>query len=157
MKYICYTFKKGIICRSLEEKIMNCKFCGKELAENAAFCPECGKSVTEEVAAPVENVVENDVAAPIAEVKKLKKKISFNTVCLLVGTLLIIIGFIRLMDSSVSISSTSFGADFYTYAYKGIVACAEMLGKINKTLSWCLISIGAIIDIKAIRENRKSK
>ena len=136
---------------------MNCKFCGKELAENVAFCPECGKS-TAETETVTENVVTTEAVEQTKEViTKAKKKINFNTICLIVGTLLILIGFIRLMDSSVSISSTSFGADFYTYAYKGIVACAEMLGKINKTLSWCLISIGAMIDIKAIRENRKSK
>ena len=26
---------------------MDCKFCGKELADGAAFCPECGKAVEE--------------------------------------------------------------------------------------------------------------
>lgn len=137
---------------------MNCKFCGKELVENAAFCPECGKSVTEEVEATVENAATSEVVEQTKEViTKAKKKIGFSTICLIVGTFLIFVGFLRLMDSSVSISSTSFGADFYTYTYKGIVACAEMLGKINKTLSWCLIAIGALIDIKAIMESRKSK
>ena len=134
---------------------MNCKFCGKELMEDAAFCPECGKSTTEEV---VETVTTPEAAAKSNDVlEKVKKILNFNTICIVIGTVLILIGFIRLMDSSVSINSTSFGADFYTYTYRGIVACAEMLGKINKTMSWCLISIGALIDIKAVRELRKSK
>ena len=131
---------------------MQCKFCNAELADEAVFCPECGKSVTEEPQAQ---------AVPAAEIvapkKALKIKFGFNEICLVVGTLLILIGFIRLMDSSISISSTSFGADFYTYTYKGIVACAEMLSKIHKTLSWCLIGLGAVIDIKAIKERLKNK
>jgi hypothetical protein len=56
-----------------------------------------------------------------------------------------------------SIGSTSFGGDFYTYAYKGIVACANMLGKINATISWALISFGAYIDLKSIKEMLEKK
>lgn len=137
---------------------MNCKFCGKELLENAAFCIKCGKSTTEEVKKTDENVIVAEVVEQKKEnITKAKKKLDFNVICFIIGTILIFVGFIRLMDSSVSINSASFGADFYTYAYKGIVACVEMLGKINSTLSWCLIAIGALIDIKAIRERNKSK
>lgn len=123
---------------------MDCKFCGKELADGAAFCPECGKAVEESL------VVET-------KAQKKKFKLSFNTMQLILGTLIVFVGVIRLMSSSVSVNSTSFGADFYTYAYKGIVACANMLGKINATVSWALIAFGAYIDLKAIKEKVESK
>ena len=76
---------------------------------------------------------------------------------LILGTLIVFVGVIRLMSSSVSVNSTSFGADFYTYTYKGIVACANMLGKINATISWALIAFGAYIDLKAIKEKVENK
>ena len=123
---------------------MTCKFCGKELSEGAAFCPECGKNVEETV---------------VEEIKAPKKKfnLDYNTVRLILGTVIVFIGIIRLMSSSVSISSTSFGGDFYTYTYKGIVACAKMLGTINATISWALIAFGAYIDVKALKEKVDNK
>ncbi len=135
---------------------MNCQFCGKELNEGAAFCPECGKSVNE-APAPVAEPAAAPAPAPVAEptvsfVQKVKSKLNYNVVGLILGTIIILIGIVRLMDSSVSVSSTSFGADFYTYSYKGIVACANMLGSVNKTISWALISFGAYIDLKAAKE-----
>lgn len=136
---------------------MNCKFCGKELDEGAAFCPECGKSVNEvpaptEVPAPAEAPAPAPAPAPtVSPVEKIKAMLNHNIVGLILGTVIILIGIVRLMDSSVSVSSTSFGADFYTYSYKGIVACANLLGSINKTLSWALISFGAYIDFKAAK------
>jgi hypothetical protein len=142
---------------------MNCKFCGQELHENSVFCPECGKSVNESVAETQTETNQQteeqtiEIQTPVEPVYTQKKykpvfKFDFKYVTLVIGTLIMFIGFIRLSDSSVSITSTSFGADFYTYTYKGIVECAEILGKINATLSWCLIAIGAIIVLKAIKE-----
>ena len=84
-----------------------------------------------------------------------KKGSKGDIIQLIIGTIIIIIGFSRLGQSSVSISSTSFGADFYTYAYRGIVACANMLGKINATISWLIIVLGVMIDIKALKGFKK--
>ena len=126
---------------------MNCKFCGNEIKGDAEFCPECGKNLKEEtIAVVVEEKPKN------VEEKAKKKKFKKDKISVVIGTIIIIIGILRLLDSSVSIDSASFGADFYTYTYKGIVACAEILGKINATLSWCLIAFGSYIDIKAIKE-----
>ncbi len=124
---------------------MNCKYCGKELDEGAVFCTECGQS---QETAPVEQT---------EVVEKKKGKIDLNTFSLIVGTLIIFIGILRLFNSSISISSTSFGADFYTYTYKGIVAIAKMLGTINATISWVLIAIGAYIDLKALKVRAEKK
>ena len=68
-----------------------------------------------------------------------------------VGTVIMIIGFIRIASAGTSISSTSFGGDFYTYTYQGIVAVAEALAAIEVTLGWILAAIGAAIDILSLR------
>lgn len=68
-----------------------------------------------------------------------------------VGTVIMIIGFIRIATAGTSISSTSFGADFYTYTYQGIVAVTEALAAIEVTLGWILVSIGAAIDVLSLR------
>ena len=68
-----------------------------------------------------------------------------------VGTIIIIIGFIRIASAGTSISSTSFGADFYTYTYQGIVAATEALAAIEVTLGWILVAIGAAIDVLSLR------
>lgn len=68
-----------------------------------------------------------------------------------VGTVIMIIGFIRIATAGTSISSTSFGADFYTYTYQGIVAVTEALASIEVTLGWILVAIGAAIDALSLR------
>ncbi|MBR3954378.1 MAG: zinc ribbon domain-containing protein [Clostridia bacterium] len=145
---------------------MNCKYCGNEMNEGALFCAACGKNVeddnlynnkSEEVVADTNEMSATVLPGNNADKKnndilnKIKAKLNFDTVLLLVGILIIIIGFVRLMDSSVSVSSTSFGGDFYTYSYKGIVACARLLGAINETLSWGLIAAGVVVDLKALK------
>ena len=67
------------------------------------------------------------------------------------GTVIMIIGFIRIATAGTSISSTSFGADFYTYTYQGIVAVTEALAAIEVTLGWILVAIGAAIDVLSLR------
>ena len=134
---------------------MKCNNCGTELNDGAVFCTNCGKSTAEEAVnaeanTGVASTAYKDVVEPTAE-KKDKKINTYQIIQLVVGSLFIIIGIIRLLSSSVSISSTSFGADFYTYAYRGIVACAEMLGKLNATISWVIIALGAYIDLKAVK------
>lgn len=68
-----------------------------------------------------------------------------------VGTVIMIIGFIRIAAAGTSISSTSFGADFYTYTYQGIVAVTEALAAVEVTLGWILVAIGAAIDVLSLR------
>jgi len=70
---------------------------------------------------------------------------------LIVGTLFIIIGIMRVTSAGTSISSTSFGGDFYTYTYQGIVAVSEILASIEVSLGWIIAAIGAAIDLSALR------
>lgn len=138
---------------------MKCKYCESELQEGVMFCTNCGKAVAEEVT----NETVETVAQPTEQMKDVAEKVKNaakkgskgDIIQLIIGTIIIIIGFSRLGQSSVSISSTSFGADFYTYAYRGIVACANMLGKINATISWLIIVLGVMIDIKALKGFKK--
>ena len=84
---------------------------------------------------------------PVSGKKTLSKG---EMICLAIGTVFIVIGFIRIATAGTSISSTSFGADFYTYTYQGIVAVAEILASIEVTLGWILAAIGASIDIRVL-------
>lgn len=70
---------------------------------------------------------------------------------LIVGTLIIAIGIIRIITAGTSISSTSFGGDFYTYTYQGIVAVSEILASIEVSLGWIIVAIGAAIDVNVLR------
>ena len=70
---------------------------------------------------------------------------------MMVGTLLILIGLSRILTAGTSISPTSFGGDFYTYTYQGIVAVSEILASIEVTLGWVIVSIGAAIDVLSMR------
>ena len=83
----------------------------------------------------------------IQKVMKDKSKL----VGLIVGTALIIIGIYRIMEAGTTISSTSFGADFYTYTYQGIVAISRILASIEVTMGWVIVAIGAAIDVISLK------
>ena len=153
---------------------MICPRCGASLDEDSKFCEVCGNPVqpadkpeTEPAAVPSERSAEvksEPAAAPSetsAEVKKEpaenllpvsgKKTLSKGEMIgLAIGTVFIVVGFIRIATAGTSISSTSFGADFYTYTYQGIVSVAEILASIEVTLGWILAAIGASIDIRVL-------
>lgn len=131
---------------------MNCLKCGATLEADSKFCVSCGANV--ETKEDVENGTASNVS-PIEEIKE--KVISANPnnlvkkIGLVVGTLLIIIGLTRIIGSGTGIYSTSFGADFYTYAYRGIVEISEILASIEATLGWVVVSIGAAIDVISLK------
>ena len=79
------------------------------------------------------------------------KKQKVNLIGLIIGTLIIVIGFSRIVSAGTSISSTSFGGDFYTYTYQGIVAVSEILASIEVSLGWVIVAIGAAIDVSSLR------
>jgi hypothetical protein len=77
--------------------------------------------------------------------------VNANLIGLIVGTLIIVVGIIRIMSAGTSVSSTSFGGDFYTYTYQGIVAISEILASIEVSLGWVIVAIGAAIDVHSLQ------
>lgn len=127
---------------------MECKNCGAPLEEDAVFCVNCGAKVERETVQPA---TAQKAALPRIDCKKLKMP-SNKIIGLIVGTVLIVIGLIQVLSAGTSISSTSFGGDFYTYTYRGIVAISKQLASIQATLGWVVVAIGAAVDVRALRD-----
>ena len=110
------------------------------------------KPETEQQAVPSERSAEvkSEPAENLLPVSGKKTLSKGEMIGLAIGTVFIVVGFIRIATAGTSISSTSFGADFYTYTYQGIVSVAEILASIEVTLGWILAAIGASIDIRVL-------
>ena len=159
---------------SLDEDSKFCEVCGnpvqpadKPETEPAAVPLERSAEVKSEPAVPSERSAEvkkEPAAIPSEKPTEVKKEPAENPlpvsgkktlskgemIGLAIGTVFIVVGFIRIATAGTSISSTSFGADFYTYTYQGIVSVAEILASIEVTLGWILAAIGASIDIRVL-------
>lgn len=129
---------------------MNCPKCGALLDDDSKFCVSCGANLEVEVETK-DNTAANSSPEKKAKTEPGTAKNLTKLIALAVGTILIIIGLIRVFTAGTSISSTSFGGDFYTYAYQGIVAISEILASIEATLGWVIVGIGAAIDVSALR------
>ena len=143
---------------------MICPKCGAALDGDAKFCVSCGcqigwseASASEEVVTPVtsqepvEKTMPESNSHKKADTEKEPSKFNIGTV---VGTLLIIVGLSRIMTADTSISPTSFGGDFYTYTYQGIVVLSEILVSIEVSLGWVIVAIGAAVDVHSWRSGR---
>lgn len=136
---------------------MNCPKCGALVENDSKFCVSCGASLEDMQKEETEIVVKQEelVKAPSAE-KNSEKKVSLSVrklIGLAVGTLLIVVGVMRITSAGTSISTTSFGGDFYTYAYQGIVAISEILAEVEVSLGWVIVAIGAAIDVHALQQD----
>ena len=136
---------------------MNCPKCGALLEKDANFCVSCGANLVDSGVATFEHSdltqdeqSEQAMTAdpPKAEAKGNQKA---NMLGLAVGTILIIIGLIQVVSAGTSLSSTSFGGDFYTYTYQGIVAISEILASIERAIGWLIVAVGAAIDVIAMK------
>lgn len=134
---------------------MNCPKCGAILEEDAKFCVSCGTRLDNAGEAAFDGFAQDKQSdhptifnTPKAETKKERKA---NVRGLIVGTLIIVIGLIRVVSAGTSISATSFGGDFYTYTYQGIVAISEILASIEQAIGWLIVAVGATIDVISMR------
>lgn len=144
---------------------MECKFCSAQLHEGSKFCVNCGKSLVEDEEIKVSTDVPMNVepkkdessvnVQSVSTPKKKKKKIRVAHFEILAGIVIIIVGVLRFLDSGVSVSSTSFGGDFYTYSYRGIVNCVNLLSQVNGTASWIIIALGIMIAFDGLKGLRR--
>ena len=141
---------------------MICPTCGAQIDDDSKFCAVCGNPIDRpedqqpeqaEVLTEETNSLKEEVGK---EKEKENKTISgektgsggmLNLLGLAAGTLFIVVGCMRISTAGTSISSTSFGGDFYTYTYQGIVAVSELLSSIEVTLGWILVAAGSAIDL----------
>lgn len=141
---------------------MNCPNCGAPLEGDAKFCMTCGARLNQDGAGAAPAFSPGGVAGGTGSAgpkndmlglgrEKLKGMELSRLIGLIVGTVLIIVGISRITGAGSSISSTSFGADFYTYAYQGIVAISRQLAELQVSLGWVIVAIGAAIDVRALR------
>ena len=119
-------------------------------ASDAEVAPAVEASAAPTVEASAVPAVAASAAPAESAMQKLLKD-KTKLIGLIVGTALIIVGIYRIMEAGTTISSTSFGADFYTYTYQGIVAISRILASIEVTIGWVIIAIGAAIDVISLR------
>lgn len=156
----------------LDDDALFCTFCGTKV-ERTGGEPETSAAAQEKTpddtlsaaapsptirpaaapqAAPVRTAAAPAAAAPQKKLPgKLGEMSMDRLIGLIVGTLLIVIGLIRIFSAGTTISPTSFGGDFYTYTYRGIVAITKILSSIEVSLGWVIVAIGAAIDVRSIR------
>lgn len=139
---------------------MICNKCNAVLPDDAVFCEKCGASVQPNENAAPAAAEAAAVAAPIAPATTpaVTKKGGMNFSALIgvvAGVVFMLWGSTRLSDVNCSIYSTSFGGDFYTYCYRGIVEAANLLEDVAKGVYTLVTAIGTFMTIHFAGKLRK--
>ena len=146
----------------MEEKVFSqnarehkCQSYGAPLSEDSVFCVNCGAKVSSPTHCDPISHRSQTPEAPVSVPTANKEGAALSRqklISLIVGSVLIVIGLTRVFAAGTTISSSSFGGDFYTYTYRGIVAISEQLASIQASLGWVIVAIGAAIDVSALRK-----
>ena len=112
-----------------------CMKCHGEIAEDATVCPNCGAEQTKQP--PVEAT-----ASPyVQNADKLSSKYDIpSLIGIIAGGFCSITGlFILAMFSTYELNAITFGADFYTYIYDGLIA---LIGIVNNAQNILALGFG---------------
>ena len=140
---------------------MVCPKCSAPIEADSLFCTNCGEKIVAEAA-------DQTAAQPAAENKNavlraklcavgctvlkavaafFKKLFRLRNIPALIGLVAGLIflraGLLVAMSADTTLSSATFGADFYTYAYRGLRAAESALIGIQKACGGVMASIGA--------------
>lgn len=141
--------------------LITCPGCGHQVSSAAQFCTACGAVLPAASQAPAEpsvapaptaNYTAPTPAAPAAKKSpiNLAKIASFGSALfcaagVLGGLIFFIVGLATAISADTTLSYTSFGGDFYTYAYKGLRACEDQLVDVIKAVGGLTTAFGVFM------------
>lgn len=113
---------------------MLCKNCGAQIEETEIKCNVCG-TTNESLCAESGSTDQNSMHTLSI----------WSLIGLIVGIIFIIVGFKISGSAETSLAYATFGADFYTYTYRGLRAVESALVDATKAISNLIIVVGAFM------------
>lgn len=132
---------------------MICPSCQKATPDDSAFCEECGAPIDtspNRALAPAEPIPSPELIKPAGSVTTTQEKSKgalrlFSSIGIVAGTLCIVAGIFGFVALPGTPNSGSFGGDFYTYTYQGIVALSKQLDIVARLACGALASFGVFL------------